>query len=97
MVASQAIGEIFCLYLWRSVDSPGTLYLARGIHHTRSVCAELLAAGYIVKIVEMATNVEYEMRDGALLVCANRKPAKRVDSHRRPPPRHAGILSTPRV
>jgi hypothetical protein len=94
-MASPAIGEIFCIYMWRSVESPGTLYLARGIHHTRSVCAELLAAGYIVKIVEMATNIEYEMRDGALLVCGKRKPAEKVGSLRRPRHQHTDVASMP--
>ena len=93
-MASPAIGEIFCLYLWRSAESPGTLYMARGIHNARAVCAELKAAGYIVKVVEMATNVEYEMRDGALIACVSRKPAEKASSCRR---RRTGVLSTPGV
>lgn len=66
-VANPTIEDAFCLYLWRSVDSPGTLYLARGIHSARAVCAELIASGYIVRVVQMVSNVEYELVDGALV------------------------------
>lgn len=68
-VVNPTIEDAFCLYLWRSLDSPGTLYLARGIHSARAVCAELIAAGYIVRVVQMVTNVEYELVDGALVAC----------------------------
>jgi hypothetical protein len=66
-VVNPTIEDVFCLYLWRSVDAPGTLYLARGIHSARAVCAELIAAGYIVRVVQMVTNVEYELQEGALV------------------------------
>ena len=71
-MANPTIEDVFCLYLWRSLDAPGTLYLARGIHSAREVCAELIAAGYVVRVVQMVTNVEYELRDGALLPCGDR-------------------------
>lgn len=96
-MASHAIGEIFCLYLWRSAESPGTLYLARGVHNARAVCAELMAVGYIVKIVEMATNVEFEMRDGRLIPSASRKPAEEARSSRRLRHRHVVVPSMPAV
>jgi hypothetical protein len=71
-VASPAFDDVFCLYLWRSLDAPGTLYLARGIESARAVCAELIAAGYIVRVVQMATNAEYELREEALVACSER-------------------------
>ena len=57
----------FCLYLWRSVDSPGTLYLAKNLDSAEAVYAELSKEGYIVRAVHMATDSEYVMRDGVLL------------------------------
>ena len=66
-MVNPTIEDVFCLYLWRSLDAPGTLYLARGIHSARAVCAELIAAGYVVRVVQMVTNVEYEFRDGTLV------------------------------
>ena len=77
-MANPTIEDVFCLYLWRSLDAPGTLYLARGIHSAREVCAELIAAGYVVRVVQMVTNVEYELRDGTLV-------ARRVESQTQPP------------
>jgi hypothetical protein len=77
-VVNPTIEDVFCLYLWRSVDAPGTLYLARGIHSARAVCAELIAAGYIVRVVQMVTNVEYELQEGALV-------ARGARSQRQPP------------
>jgi hypothetical protein len=68
-VANPTVEDVFCLYLWRSLDAPGTLYLARGIQSARAVCAELIAAGYIVRVVQMVTNVEYELQEGALVAC----------------------------
>lgn len=66
-MTSPAIGDAFCLYLWRSLQAPGTLYLAKSLESARAVCTELIAAGYIVKVVQMATNLEFEMRDGKLV------------------------------
>lgn len=79
-VANPTIEDVFCLYLWRSVDAPGTLYLARGIQSARAVCAELIAAGYIVRVVQMVTNVEYEFQEGALV-------ASGAGGSEQPPPR----------
>ena len=76
--------DVFCLYLWRSVDAPGTLYLARGIQNARAICLELIAAGYIVKVVQLATNAEYELRQGSLV-------ARRVAM---PPRRHSAAASS---
>jgi hypothetical protein len=66
-VASPAVRDEFCLYLWRSLDVPGTLYLARDFEHAKAVYAGLIAEGYLVKVVHAATNTEYEMSDGKLL------------------------------
>lgn len=57
----------FCLYLWRSLDVPGTLYLAPDHLSAQAVSAGLIAEGYVVKVVHAATNTEYEMSDGKLL------------------------------
>jgi len=76
-VAKTASNDVFCLYLWRSVDAPGTLYLAKGAQSARAVCAELLAAGYIVRVVQMATNTEYEMLEGALVARAAARSPRR--------------------
>jgi len=72
------MGDTFCLYLWRSLQAPGTLYLAKSIENARAVCAELIAAGYIVKVVQMATNTEFEMRDGSLVEREELAPAGSV-------------------
>jgi hypothetical protein len=37
------------------------------MHSARTVCAELIAAGYIVKVVQMVTNLEYQLHDGDLV------------------------------
>jgi hypothetical protein len=66
-VANSDIDDVFCLYLWRSIEAPGTLYLASCIDSAKAVCVELIAAGYIVRVVQMVTNVEFELREGALV------------------------------
>ena len=66
-MANPAFRDEFCLYLWRSLDTPGTLYLARNIEHAQAVYAGLLEDGYIVKAVHAATNTEYSLYDGELL------------------------------
>ena len=60
-MASPAVHDEFCLYLWRSLDMPGTLYLAKDLHSASAVYAGLIAEGYVVKVVHAATNIEYEM------------------------------------
>ncbi len=67
IVTSVATSDDFCLYLWRSEGAPGILYLARGVSSAETVYSALVDEGYIVKIVHMHTDIEYEMRDGALL------------------------------
>jgi len=69
-VSTQAIRDEFCLYIWRSLEAPGTLYLAKDIRNAQAVCAELIDTGYIVKVSQMGTNTEYEMQDGRLIACA---------------------------
>lgn len=56
----------FYLYLWRSPNSPGTLYLAQGFETAEALCRGLTEDGYIVKVVHMATDAEFELRDGKL-------------------------------
>jgi hypothetical protein len=57
----------FCLYLWRSVEAPGVLYLATGVDSARAVYAELMEDGYIVRAIHMNSDTEYEMREGRLM------------------------------
>jgi len=65
-VANHGI-EPFCLYLWRSVEAPGILYLAKGIESASAVYNELAEDGYIVRAVHMNSDTEYEMREGSLM------------------------------
>src|SRR3984893_702600 len=58
--------DAFCLYLWRTMEAPGTLYLAGDIAHATAVYNELVDDGYTVKVVHVATDTEYEMLDGSL-------------------------------
>ena len=66
-MASPALRDEFCLYLWRSLNVPGTLYLAPDLGSAQAVYAGLIAEGYVVKVIHAATNTEYEMSDGKLL------------------------------
>jgi hypothetical protein len=65
-MAPSSLSEGFALYLWRSPESPGTLYLASGLSSVEALCRSLSEDGYIVKVVHAATDTEYELRDGAL-------------------------------
>jgi hypothetical protein len=56
----------FYLYLWRSPDSPGTLYLAKGFETAETLCRGLTEDGYIVKVIHMTTDTEFELSDGKL-------------------------------
>jgi hypothetical protein len=56
----------FYLYLWRSPKSPGTLYLAKGFETAEALCRGLTEVGYIVKVIHMTTDTEFELRDGKL-------------------------------
>jgi hypothetical protein len=65
-MAPSSFSESFALYLWRSPESPGTLYLANGFSTAEALCRSLADEGYIVKVVHPATDVEYELRNGEL-------------------------------
>ena len=56
----------FYLYLWRSPNSPGTLYLAKGFATAEALCRGLTEDGYIVKVIHMTSNTEFELWDGKL-------------------------------
>ena len=56
----------FYLYLWRSPNSPGTLYLAKGFETAEALARGLTEAGYIVKVIHMTTDTEFELWDGRL-------------------------------
>ena len=58
--------DAFCLYLWRTKEAPGTLYLASDIAHATAVYNELIEDGYTVKVVHVPTDTEYEFREGVL-------------------------------
>ncbi|HTW65253.1 MAG TPA: hypothetical protein VME17_11580 [Bryobacteraceae bacterium] len=62
----SSVSESFALYLWRSREAPGTLYLAQGLSTAETLCRSLAEHGYIVKVVHAATDTEYELQDGAL-------------------------------
>jgi len=62
----SSIPENFYLYLWRSPDAPGTLYLAKSFDTAEALCRGLTEDGYIVKVIQMVTNTEFELRDGKL-------------------------------
>jgi len=47
--------------LWRSPNAPGTLYLAKGFDTAETLCRGLTDDGYIVKVVHMASDTEYEL------------------------------------
>jgi hypothetical protein len=65
-MAPTTFPESFCLYLWRSPDLPGTLYLAQGFETAETLCKELTEDGYIVKVIHAATNAEFELSAGRL-------------------------------
>jgi hypothetical protein len=62
----SSFSESFALYLWRSPQAPGTLYLAKGFSAAEVLCRKLVEDGYIVKVVHNETDTEYELRDGEL-------------------------------
>jgi hypothetical protein len=58
--------ENFYLYLWRSPNAPGTLYLAKGFETAETLCRGLVEDGYIVKVIHMTTDTEFELCEGKL-------------------------------
>jgi hypothetical protein len=62
----SSTSDNFYLYLWRSRNVPGTLYLARGFETTEALCQGLSEHGYIVKVIQMATDIEFELSQGKL-------------------------------
>ncbi len=46
------------MHLWRSTNSPGTLYAAQGFEATEALYKGLAEDGFIVKLIHMATNAE---------------------------------------
>lgn len=64
----------FCLYLWRSPELPGTLYMANGFEATEALCRGLTDDGYIVKVVHAATNEEFQFNAGRLRPSHTRYP-----------------------
>lgn len=65
-MAPPSVPEDFYLYLWRSPDSPGTLYLAKGFETAEALCRGLTEDGYIVKVIQAATNTEFGLCNGKL-------------------------------
>jgi hypothetical protein len=62
----SSIPDNFYLYLWRSPNLPGTLYLAKGFETTEALCRGLIGDGYIVKVIQMGTDIEFELFQGKL-------------------------------
>lgn len=62
----STVQDNFYLYLWRSPNSPGTLYLAKGFETAEALCRGLVEDGYIVKVIHMATDIQYELCEGKL-------------------------------
>jgi hypothetical protein len=62
----SSLPDSFYLYLWRSPQLPGTLYLAQGFSTAEALCRGLTEDGYIVKVIHTATDTEYELREGGL-------------------------------
>jgi hypothetical protein len=60
------ISDGFYLYLWRSPSLPGTLYLAKGFQQAEALCRGLTEDGYIVKVIQIGTDIEFELRAGKL-------------------------------
>lgn len=56
----------FYLYLWRSPDSPGTLYLAKSFETAEALCRGLTEDGYIVKVIQAGSDTEFELCEGKL-------------------------------
>jgi hypothetical protein len=65
-MGSSSLTESFYLYLWRSLNAPGTLYMAEGRDAAETLCRELMDSGYIVKVIETATDAEFELCEGKL-------------------------------
>jgi hypothetical protein len=65
-VVPSGAADSFYLYLWRSTNSPGTLYLARGFETAELLCRGLTEDGYIVKVIHSGTNAEFELCKGKL-------------------------------
>ncbi len=77
--------DTFCLYLWRTPGAPGTVYLAADIAEATAVYSELMKDGYIVKVVHMGTDLEYEMRDGTLIPASQMAILHLIDQQNNPP------------
>jgi len=65
----------FYLYLWRSPNVPGTMYLAKGFETTEALCRGLTEDGYIVKVIQTRTDTEFELREGRLCPTAGKTPS----------------------
>jgi hypothetical protein len=65
-MATSGIPESFFMYLWRSPNLPETLYAAQGFEETEALYKGLGDDGYIVKLIHMATNAEFELSAGRL-------------------------------
>lgn len=77
--------DTFCLYLWRTPRAPGTVYLAGDVQEATAVYNELVKDGYIVKVVHLGTDLEYEMRDGTLIPATQMAILNLIDQQNNPP------------
>jgi hypothetical protein len=65
-VTDQPIRDVFCLYLWRSAEAPGALYLANSLQSAQEIYTGLVEVGYLVRALQVGTNLLYELEGGEL-------------------------------
>jgi hypothetical protein len=56
----------FCIYLWRTADAPGALYIAKDFYVAQALCAALVDEGYLVRAVALEADVDYKITQGKL-------------------------------
>jgi len=59
--------------------------LADDVHSATAVYNELVEQGYIVKVIHMPTDTEYEMRDGTLIPVSQLAIIRLIDQQNNPP------------
>ena len=59
--------------------------MAEDVQDATAVYNELVEDGYIVKVVHIATDTEYEMRDGTLIPASQIAILRLIDQQNNPP------------
>ncbi len=65
-VIEQKMRNVFCLYLWRSPETPGAVYLADSLQSAQAIYSGLLDLGYIVRAMQLGSNLLYGLEGGEL-------------------------------